>query len=266
MQQGSLTFTGNYSAPAAAVGADNGLSVDGVSSNVVFGQDIGAVGDPAALLSDREIPLDAFFINVLGIAGSNNLIRLGFDTLAGSRFGVDVVGDSSIGSPPTISFTDPVGSPVAQQFTFRLDADTFYLDNFLGNVINITALGMFIARNLVVNAEIRGGRTITDTAISISTGGIVDGRTLYTNRGAVGVITFSLPPFSVVGVDYTFTIVAAFGIIIDAPPGVTIRIGGVVSPAGGTVSAGAVGDSVRLVQISATEWQAVAVVGAWATP
>jgi hypothetical protein len=35
--------------------AENGLSVDPVSGKIVLGNDVGAVGDPAQLLSDREI-------------------------------------------------------------------------------------------------------------------------------------------------------------------------------------------------------------------
>jgi hypothetical protein len=40
--------------PFALNSAFNGLSVDAVTGQIVLGQDIGAVGDPAILVSDRE--------------------------------------------------------------------------------------------------------------------------------------------------------------------------------------------------------------------
>jgi len=63
MNQGNITFTGVQGNTAPAVlGANNGVSVDSGTSFVVLGQNVGAVGDPAALLSAREIPINAFAI------------------------------------------------------------------------------------------------------------------------------------------------------------------------------------------------------------
>lgn len=44
--------------------ADNGLSVDPVSKKIVLGQSIGAAGNPAQLLSTREIPLNGFDLSI----------------------------------------------------------------------------------------------------------------------------------------------------------------------------------------------------------
>lgn len=46
--------------PAAAVAADNGLSIDPISGNVVLGNDADDPLTPAILLSDREIVMDGF--------------------------------------------------------------------------------------------------------------------------------------------------------------------------------------------------------------
>lgn len=51
--------------PATVTDADNGLSLNGTI--VELGQDVGAVGDPAQLLNDREIPLSGFFVDFLGV-------------------------------------------------------------------------------------------------------------------------------------------------------------------------------------------------------
>lgn len=58
--------------PFVATSADNGLSVDPVSGRIVLGQAIGEAGDPAQLLSNREIPLKGFSF-VLGEAADQHL-------------------------------------------------------------------------------------------------------------------------------------------------------------------------------------------------
>lgn len=57
--------------PTSAV---NGLSVDPVSGAIVWGQDIGAPGDPAQLLSNREIPMSGFSFAMLDAGIRNFLI------------------------------------------------------------------------------------------------------------------------------------------------------------------------------------------------
>lgn len=58
--------TGRITRAAPIIAADNGLSVDG--STVELGQDVGAAGDPAELLNDREIPSGGFGIGISGDA------------------------------------------------------------------------------------------------------------------------------------------------------------------------------------------------------
>lgn len=89
---GSIGFTGiTLPAPApgppfVATSADNGLSVDPGSGRIVLGQDVGAVGNPAILLSNREIPMGGFsfeLVNGVGAAKqfsvdpANGLYQLG---------------------------------------------------------------------------------------------------------------------------------------------------------------------------------------------
>jgi len=44
--------------------AFNGLSVDAVTGQIVLGQDVGAAGNPAALVSNREIPMNGFWLAI----------------------------------------------------------------------------------------------------------------------------------------------------------------------------------------------------------
>lgn len=66
--------------------ADNGLSVDPVSGRIVLGQNVGAVGNPAQLLSAREIPMagfdfvmtdPAYLIPVVFISPANHFFFIG---------------------------------------------------------------------------------------------------------------------------------------------------------------------------------------------
>jgi len=71
--------------------ADNGLSVDPVTLEIVLGQSVGAAGDPARLLNNREIPMNGFEFNML--QGINQLLSIN-----GSGVGLLLAGIGDIGS------------------------------------------------------------------------------------------------------------------------------------------------------------------------
>jgi len=266
---GNVQFNGiNGSSPAAVLGANNGLSVNGLSSFVVLGQDVGEAGDPAVLLSAREIPINAFAVRFRTNAAGQYL-RIGQFPTNASFAGFGCESNSAAGRAGIFYINDAAAASALNPLWFMtVSAGEFQLNDSTGLFLRLTRLataGTFGS----LSAKLHMYHPVQDFAVSTVISNTVHRpRTVMTNRGAAGVITFTLPNFNaaVTFADYTFTIVAAFGIIIQAPGGVTIRIGAVVSPAGGTVSAAAVGDSVRLMQLNATEWQAVAMVGAWATP
>ena len=53
--------------PFASNSADNGLSVDPISSRIVLGNNVGAVGAPAQLLSDREVVTEDALLNLFAV-------------------------------------------------------------------------------------------------------------------------------------------------------------------------------------------------------
>jgi hypothetical protein len=87
--------------PFTSNSADNGLSVDPVSSHIVLGNDVGAVGAPAQLLSNREIITEDSLFNLFNIL--LNSIQTGVTTLLNGQM-VQVF--SNNGSAPTIVATD----------------------------------------------------------------------------------------------------------------------------------------------------------------
>jgi hypothetical protein len=128
--QGSITSnkkqdpTGAPSPPFALNSAFNGLSVDTVTGQIVFGQDVGAVGDPAAFVSDREIPMSFFDLTLF--------LNNSADAFAALRFNNDPVNPTgNIGSVQpggdngaTLNWQggDPLGaSPLMQMQAFTLN-------------------------------------------------------------------------------------------------------------------------------------------------
>jgi hypothetical protein len=67
--------------------AQNGLSVS--TTNAVLGQDVGQLGNPGALLSNREIPTGAFTLKMLDTSGNSNTFGAGTNVsarLTGTNF------------------------------------------------------------------------------------------------------------------------------------------------------------------------------------
>lgn len=85
---------------------------------------------------------------------------------------------------------------------------------------------------------------------------------LFNNTGAGAEVPFTLPT-AVAGLTYTFVVSDADGIKVTAAAGDTIRLGTTVSKAAGYVSAAAIGSTLKITAINATEWIAEYWVGEW---
>ncbi len=81
-------------APIALGALNNGISVDPLTAIGVLGQAVGEAGNPAQLLSAREIPALSFPINILGQTTANGVNRLEI-TEGGSL--LNVFGDTLLG-------------------------------------------------------------------------------------------------------------------------------------------------------------------------
>lgn len=69
--------------PATVTDANNGTSLNGTT--VVLGNDVGGI--LATLLSDREIPMDSFFIRLLSSTQQNGNLILSAGNIAAGNFG-----------------------------------------------------------------------------------------------------------------------------------------------------------------------------------
>jgi hypothetical protein len=84
----------------------------------------------------------------------------------------------------------------------------------------------------------------------------------FDNAGAVGTVVFTLPTGQP-SLQYSFTKVANFPLIIDAPAGATIWLGELSSPSGGEIAASGVGSSITLKCRSVNVWTTEAFSGSW---
>lgn len=78
LQTLSASIPGSSGPPFPLNSAENGLSVDPITKRIVLGNDVGAVGDPAQLLSNREMKLQGFYLDYIG-----NAIEQFFDDASG---------------------------------------------------------------------------------------------------------------------------------------------------------------------------------------
>jgi hypothetical protein len=259
MKQGSISFVGNSGNGRPIAGAQNGNSIN-AAGFVVLGNNIGEAGNPAAFSSTREINVINNTNTLQMIDGLGNIV-----TLSNAQFttwwGLKIIGNTKL---PVIQLQN---LNAATWKEWRIDISTtnggeFGISDTTGSIMRLSRLlgsfssPMFMFQN-VLDFTVNTGIVVT----------AIRPRAVLTNRGAPGIITFTLPSATaILWPEYTFNVVAGFAVTIQAPAGVTIRVGAVVSPAGGTITGAAVGSSVRLQQLNATEWQAIAVVGAWVTP
>lgn len=263
MSAGSFggAFTPVSSNPAAA-GAVNNMN-NGTSENPagtgVLGQNVGEVGNPAVLLSNREIPLSTFVVSLTASDGKEILLGV----TPGFFFGVAITGffDGLADRPPAVEFKD---STSANLVRLQMSVSgVFVIENGTFNIATFD----FSSPAITFNADlISDFPIIGKMSVSPQTGnfgpGTQDSRTIFTNEGAAGAITVTLPS-AAAGFDYIFIVQSANNIVITAAAGDTIRIAGAVSSAGGTATNGTIGSVLRISTINATEWIAREVQGAW---
>jgi len=156
LQTLSASIPGSSGPPFPLNSAENGLSVDPITKRIVLGNDVGAVGDPAQLLSNREIKLKSFYLDYIG-----NAIEQFFDDASGVfqlyrnpagvlAFNVDATGklyqlgedyriDISQGGQ-TIKlrsnaepFLNILGAPAARNLTLAIGAPQIFLNDLGAN-------------------------------------------------------------------------------------------------------------------------------------
>lgn len=132
-----------------------------------------------------------------------------------------------------------------------------FIDNpLLGGTATITNQTAIV--NLQVDGQARPYAVTTGRTLTINEqGGII------TNSGAAGSTTYTLPASPRPGDTYTFMVLTAQNMVVDANTGQTIRIAGSTSTSGGTATNGTVGGVLKIKAVSTTLWVAEYSTGTW---
>jgi hypothetical protein len=115
-----------------------------------------------------------------------------------------------------------------------------------------------------INQLIRltAGFTTTEAhTVGFSLGAANTGQS-FSNDGATALVTFQLPPVQA-NLVYTFVVNDTDGLAVDAYGTNTIRIGTLISAAGGVATSTQVGSVLTVSGVNDTEWNATVVVGTW---
>lgn len=256
---GGIKF-GDAGNGGGVVGANNGLSLDTLNK-VVLGQNVGAVGNPGILNNDRVIPLGAFTLQILADILISSYFNFGLDTQGIGVNAFEIKGNSAGGDGPSLILSDPVGSPINKYFWFAIDSDEFSINTDAGFVLSIDSTKIFTQKQLQVGNRLSGSRFVVDLAASGSTGSLEDGRKVFTNRGAAGAITITIP--STIGCSYLFYNVTGNVLNIQAQAGTTIRNGVLLKAAPGILTNNAIGSCIEIVMITNNECVVTQVIGAW---
>jgi hypothetical protein len=239
--------------------AFNGLSLDLVDNKYVLGQTVGDAGNPAELQDVREIPTGNFEV-VLQSPTPAGATRIG--SVAGGRTGIKITGSN--------------GGRVATLWLTNADAATykdFQWEHTTANggmlVLNDATGNLWIINRTLVSlaAPFHTHQNVTDTPGTAFLG-VTRPRNVVTNRGAVAAAIFTVPtPSAIQKLEYTFIQVNDFPITIQVNgAGEKIRVGAMITAAGGNITSGGIGSCIRLQwMVSAAEWNAIAIVGNWTT-
>jgi hypothetical protein len=301
--QGSISYNkkgGGAQPPFVNVaGARNGTSLD-TDSFVVLGQDEGAgSGGPAALSSNRQIPLLDFFIEflratsgVMRISQTGFVINQGFpNAVSLSDLGLEV-GTVTAATLPESSFVGVFDNSDDASLGVQLipssfgigtgvmlasgqpDAPTnFFL--FFYSIGGVALGGSDFANNMgnkngfAVDGAITGQKFPVVKTAAYGLDNRFDSGKVFTNTGATGLVVLSLPDGRTLGASgfFDFYVDSANGIQVQAPAGNTIMIGASLSAEGGSATALIQGNALRLLLLnpgaSVSEWVALSVVGTW---
>lgn len=165
-----LCFLSSGGGGGAAEGA-NGLSTS-LGGEVVFGQDVGEAGDPAALTSSRQIPLESFSLQFTG-ADANHYLNIndvggdGMVVVGGNTF---ITGTPNSNEIPALRITQSYG-----------DNDAPFVYGMQINASAVVGTGATLWGLQATVANTQGGSGLT-TGVDVTT----------TNSVSSGVVTGSI--------------------------------------------------------------------------
>lgn len=243
------------------VGAANGLSLDNIN-RAVLGQNVGEAGNPAALLNDREIPVNPGALTFQDLAFPENKVKIGDNGFGTFQFKVE--GDSVNASLPVVIISD-LDPGFTTEWRIYAQGGQLLIDENISAINVITFTPAFVRCDVQLRcpAGISYNQTVINNAISaVILSGISTSGQINTNSGAAGAIVLTLP-VPILGSTYKFYVAAAFNLTIQATAGVAIRNGALLKAAPGNLVNNVIGSFITLVAMDATTWVAESQSGGW---
>lgn len=269
---GALTPTGgNWN----FLGGTNGIDTVGSGSTITFNFDVTEVAVIAtSYATDSGTATPA--ANVLTIAGGTGCATTG----AGSTVTVNVDAavplsfptDSGTATPAANALTIAGGNGIDTSGSGSTVTVTFDISEVptIPTSIN-TDSGTVTPSGNAISILGGPGITVTGSGSTVTVNSVV-----YTDQGgttsvtsdsgsfATAAITLTLPAAPAQGDLVEFVCTTANALVVDAPSTHLIRLGTLISSAGGTVTSTAIGDSLSLrYRSSTTTWHAISIIGTW---
>lgn len=272
----------------ATAGANAGLANKGIAS---FDSSMFTVTAGFVQLAGGSIGLDSINVDAATAPGTDPVVPdgAGLITITGGQVSAGTVGASIIRSHSTAAnsltmeiqrSTAVVGTSVVSNGVCHFDSAKFTVDGNGFVSASGTGLGQTITGDsggalspTAGNWNILGGPGVT-TSGSGST--LTINSVVFTNQGsstsvtsdsgsfATAAITLTTPAAPAQGEELVFVCTTANALVVDAASTHLIRIGSLVTSAGGTATSTAIGDSLTLRYRAAdTTWYATSVIGTW---
>lgn len=212
-------------------------------------------------------------------AGGNVTITAGAAArlTSGNANGGDIVlaTGAGIGTGTAGTVLGPAGTAARPAYSFSSDSNTgiySYSGDAVGFSTNGTVRGFFDNNGLTIT-----GSRIYGNASNVSLVGLkltaynrttdasedgVSGLGIVTNAGATALVTRTLPA-AAAGWTYTFVVMDADGLKIQAASGDDIRVLDKITGTAGYIQSTTIGSVVTLVAVDATTWVATSIHGEW---
>ena len=267
---GNLTISGNITANGSSntkfntAGGSFGIGVSGTPTGLMVGTTVSVsaqsvnnvrlglnAGTPSLMLETTSGGGSTWtFDNASGVLRfilNNATVHFAFNSSGNFGIGTSTFGTSAAKVLAIASGTAPTTYPAdAVQL---MSADYAAGDARLRVYSENGALPVIIGGNAVLAGRQVVAKTGNYTVL------IGESNTAFTNSGAAGSVTFTVPGTGVVeSYTYEFFRVANQPVVIQLPPGATIQVGASVTTPGGTVTLDAVGSRLRIVQVGASLW------------
>ena len=245
-------------------GADDlTISLTGATDSSIILSSAGTGEDAVSVQSSAGgVDVDAAAAKDVNIAGGQVLIS-SKDNAASA-----IALTANTGANETIVVTNTQGTNAA---AIALTATAGGITLTSGGAVAISATSGITTGDAITGdgTAALGGflKTVTDDADGEAAIGVAESGSVHTNAGAAGAAAWVLPD-AAAGLHYTFVVMAAQEMRVTPAAGDKICVAGVCGDAAEYWSADAVGASITIVAVDATNWVATSYTGTWtqATP